>query len=83
MALEKTGYTPATLGTTKVKIGIDENGYIASGQSVAVGTKTFQINRANADNTLEDNQDVLNFFIGLVDGRGDSDTNTMSVIWEV
>lgn len=83
MSLEKTGYTSAVVGTTKAKIAIDENGYIAPSGTTAAGTKNFSINRVAAENSLTDNTDVLNFFLNLAQGRQDSLTNSMTVKWEV
>lgn len=83
MALEKTGYTAAIQGTTKVNVAIDENGYLAPEGTLAAGKKRFQINKVSAENSLVDNTDVLNFFIGLANGTADSLSNTMSVTWEV
>lgn len=83
MAFEKTGYSPANVGTTAVKIAIDENGYIAPEGTQAAGTKRLQINRVAAENDLQDNTEVLNFFLTLAQGKQDSLTNTMNVKWEV
>lgn len=83
MALEKTGYKPTIQGTTKVNIAIDDDGYIAPEGTTPAGTKSFSINKVNADNSLEDNQDVLNFFMTLANGRTDSLSNTMQVKWGV
>lgn len=83
MAMEKTGYSDAVVGTTKVKLAIDENGYIAPQGVAAAGTKNFQLNRVNADNGLVDNTDVIEFFITLANGRQDSLSNTMNVKWGV
>lgn len=82
MALAKTGYKGAVQGTTKVKVAVDENGYIAPVGTTAAGTKTISITKATAENSLQDNTDVLNFFLTLANGRQDSLTNTMSVTWE-
>lgn len=83
MALAKEGYAGAILGTTKVNVGTDENGYIAAAGTTITGQKSFSINRVNAENSLQDNQDVLNFFIGLATGTTDSISNTMQVKWGV
>ena len=83
MALEKTGYSAANIGTTKVNVAVDENGYIAGTGKTATGVKSFSINRVSAENSLQDNQDVLNFFIGLATGTTDSLSNTMQVKWGV
>lgn len=83
MAMEKAGYTDAIQGTTRVNVALDENGYLAPEGVTAAGNRSFQISKVNADNTLEDNTDVLNFFLQLANGRGDSLSNTMSVKWEV
>lgn len=83
MALQKTGYADANQGQTNVKIAIDENGYIATETAVAVSAKNFNIKQVNSENGLEDNTEVLNFFLQLAGGRADSLTNTMSVKWEV
>lgn len=81
MALAKTGYRSAYQGTTKVKVAMDADGYLAPEGTTAVGTKTIQITKAAAENSLQDNTDVLNFFLELANGRADSLTNTMSVTW--
>lgn len=83
MALEKTGYTAAIQGTTKVSVAVDDNGYIAPSGTTPAGKKTFTLKQVSADNSLADNTEVLNFFIGLVDGVSDSTTNVMSVSWNV
>lgn len=83
MGLAKTGYSDAITGTTKVNVGTDADGYIAASGTTIAGTKSFSINRVNAENTLQDNQDVLNFFIGLATGTTDSISNTMQVKWGV
>lgn len=83
MALEKTGYTSAIVGTTKVNVGTDADGYIAAAGTTVTGNKSFSINRVSAENSLQDNQDVLNFFIGLATGTTDSISNTMQVKWGV
>lgn len=83
MAMQKTGYSEAHNGTTAVKIPIDTNGYIAPAGTQAAGSKRIQINRVAAENSLEDNTEVLNFFLTLAQGQQDSLTNTMSVKWEV
>lgn len=83
MALEKTGYTAAIQGTTKVNVAVDSDGYLAPTTTPSVGTKKFQISKVSAENTLVDNTEVLNFFLNLANGQSDSLTNTMSVKWEV
>lgn len=82
MAMEKTGYTDAIQGTTRVQVALDENGYLAPEGTTAAAKRGFQI-KVNADNSLQDNTDVLNFFLQLANGRADSLTNTMQVKWEV
>jgi len=81
MALAKTGYKGAYQGTTKVRVSLDEDGYLAPTGTTAAGAKTISITKANADNSLQDNTDVLNFFLQLANGRADSLTNTMTVTW--
>lgn len=81
MALAKTGYKGAVQGTTKVKVAADQDGYLAPVGTTAAGTKTISINKAAAENSLQDNTEVLNFFLTLANGRQDSLTNTMSVTW--
>lgn len=83
MAMTKTGYSDAKIGTTAVKVPIDSNGYIAPAGVESAGTKRMQINRVAAENDLTDNTEVLNFFLTLAQGQQDSLTNTMSVKWEV
>lgn len=81
MALAKEGYTSAIRGTTKANIAIDENGYIAPEGTTPAGQKRFTLNKVNADNSLTDNTDVLNFFLNLAQGKQDSLSNQMSVTW--
>jgi len=81
MALAKTGYKGAYQGTTKVRVSLDEDGYLAPTGTTAAGAKTISITKANAENSLQDNTDVLNFFLQLANGRADSLTNTMTVTW--
>lgn len=83
MAMEKTGYSAAIQGTTRVKVPMDEQGYIAPTGTTAVGTRNFQISKVNADNSLIDNTEVLDFFLTLANGQQDSLTNTMDVKWSV
>lgn len=83
MALEKTGYTAATQGTTRVNVAMDADGYIAPAGTTPAGTKGFSINRVAAENSLEDNTEVLNFFLTLANGVQDSLSNTMQVKWGV
>lgn len=81
MALEKTGYQSAVRGTTKANIGVDENGYIAIEGTTPAGSKRFTINKVNADNSLTDNTEVLEFFMNLAQGKQDSLSNQMQVTW--
>lgn len=82
MGLAKQGYSDAIRGTTKVNIAVDENGMIVpEGDDSAVTTKRFSINKVNAENTLADNTEVLNFFLTLAQGRQDSMSNQMQVTW--
>lgn len=83
MALEKTGYSPAIQGTTKVNIAVDEDGYIVSSDATPAGTRQFTLNKVSADNSLEDNTEVLDFFLTLANGVQDSLSNTMQVKWGV
>jgi len=83
MGLAKTGYSDAIRGTTRVNVAVDENGQIAPQGGEIAGTKAFQINKANAENSLSDNTEVLNFFITLAQGVSDSMSNTMTVKWGV
>lgn len=81
MALAKTGYKSAYQGTTKVKAAVDADGYLAPEGTLAAGTKIITITKAAAENSLQDNTEVLNFFLELANGRADSLTNTMAVTW--
>ena len=83
MALAKEGYTSTIRGTTKVNVPIDSEGLIVTDTSLSVANLKFQVSAVNAENSLNDNTDVLNFFIGLANGLSDSNTNTMQVTWEV
>ena len=81
MALAKSGYRGAYQGTAKVKIALDANGQIAPEGTTAAGMGTVSISKVSAENGRVDNTDVFNFFLGLVGGRQDSDTSTMTVSW--
>lgn len=83
MALLKDGYTGATQGTTKVNVALDANGFIAPAGTTAAGNKRISINKVNAENSLQDNTDVFNFFLDLANGTSDSLSNQMQVTWEV
>lgn len=83
MALEKTGYSSAMQGTTKVKVGVDADGYLVPSGGTPEKTQTISITRVAAENSLQDNTDVLEFFISLANGAQDTLTNTMQVKWEV
>lgn len=83
MGLAKEGYTAAQQGTTAVNVGITDAGFIAVAGDTVAGTKKFQINKVAAENDLTDNTEVLNFFITLANGTGDSLSNTMQVKWGV
>lgn len=83
MAMNKEGYKAAIQGTTRVNVAVDENGYIAAPGTTATSTKSFQINKVSAENSLIDNTDVLNFFLTLANGTSDSLSNTMTVKWGV
>lgn len=83
MALEKTGYTAATQGTTRVNIAVDANGYIAPSGATVAGVKSFQVNKVSAENSLTDNTEVLEFLLSLAQGQQDSLSNTMQVKWGV
>lgn len=82
MALEKTGYKSAIQGTTKVRVPLDSDGYLAPEGTIAASTKQVSITKVAAENSLQDNTEVLNFFLTLANGRSDSLTNTMSVTWQ-
>lgn len=82
MALDKLGYKGANQGTTKIDVAINENGYIATSAQTAAGVKSIRINKVSAENSKMDNNAVAAFFIGMIGGRFDTNTNTMSVTWE-
>lgn len=83
LALEKTGYTAANQGTTKVKVGTDADGYIAPSGDTAAGARNISINKVSAENSLQDNTEVLGFFLNLANGVQDSMSNQMTVTWGV
>lgn len=83
MALAKEGYSAAIQGTTRVNVEMDENGYIAPAGTTPAGQKGFSLNKVSADNSLEDNTEVLNFILTLANGVQDSLSNTMQVKWGV
>lgn len=83
MGLGKNGYRDANQATTKVNIAVDSDGYLAPSGVVNAKFKRFSITKVAAENGLEDNTEVLGFFLGLANGRQFSDTNIMQVSWEV
>lgn len=82
MGMIKSGYNPAYVGTTSVKVPMTEAGYIAAAGETASGTKRLQINRVAAENDLADNEEVLNFILGLVKAQYDRASNQMTVRWD-
>lgn len=82
MGLAKTGYSDANQGTTRASVPIDSSGYIVDKEDAA-GTKNFTINHVNPENTLEQNTEVLNFFVGLINSETYSNTNRLQVTWTV
>lgn len=83
MALQKEGYAGAIQATTKVKVPIDDEGYLAPEGTESAGSKNISITKVAAENSLQDNTDVLAFFLDLANGTQDSLTNTMTVQWGV
>lgn len=83
MSMQKAGYINAARGTTKVKVNVNEDGNIAQRGEAVAGVKSFAISAANAENGLVQNTQLLDFFIGLVGGTADANTNKMIVTWEV
>lgn len=83
MALSRTGYSDANQGTTRASVPIDENGYIADSGTTAAGTKYFSINHINPDNSAAENNQVLNFFVGLINSEVYSSTNRLQVTWTI
>lgn len=83
MGLSKTGYSDAKQATTRVNIAVDSDGYLAPAGVLNAKNKRFSINKVAAENGLEDNTEVLEFFLELANGRQYSDTNVMQVSWEV
>lgn len=83
MALAKTGYRDAQQLTTKVSVNIDERGNIATDPDDSVGAKNYTINRANAANGLTENNQLFNFFIGMLGGTIITNSNTATVKWQV
>lgn len=83
MGLAKEGYRDAQQLTTKVKVGINEDGYIATGGEQVVGSRQISITRANAANGLTDNNKLFNFFIGMLGGQINATSNKASVTWNV
>lgn len=79
----KAGYKNALRGTAMVKIDLNEQGQIAQSEEVAVATKTFNLNVANADNDLAANEKLTALFIGWVGGTQHNATQKMRVTWEV
>lgn len=83
MALEKTGYTDAVQGTTRVNVAVDSDGYLVPPTEQGTANKKISITKVAAENSLVDNTDVLNFFLDLANGTQDSLSNTMQVTWGV
>lgn len=83
MALEKTGYIAAQKGTTKQKVMLNADGNIATEDDEVAATKYYSINQVNASNSLQDNAEVMELFLGFIGGGTDSLSNQMTVRWEV
>lgn len=84
MGLSRSGYSDALQGRTRVAVYIDENGDIATSDTTTAGTFNYSISQANPENSLADNQKLLNFFINeIAGGSTSSDTNVATVTWTV
>lgn len=84
MALEKEGYIPVQRGTTRQKVGVNDNGDLVLDGEYTKSAKFININQVNADNSLKDNVEVFNKFMSFL-GITASDplSNQMTVKWEV
>lgn len=82
MAMSKTGYTDATIGTTSAKINITTGGNIAQDGDPVTGTKNFSLKGVRAENTKAQNNEVARVFIEEIAG-GSHTENSMSVEWRV
>lgn len=83
MGLKREGYSDAIQGRTRVAVDIDAAGNIATPGTEVAGTFNFTITQANPENSLAQNTQLLEFFMSLVNGAQNSNTNIATVTWEV
>lgn len=82
MAMLKSGYKDQYTGTTSFKVAIDSDGYLTNSSDTPAGTKRISFNKVNADNDLQANEQVIDFFLGMIDAQHDQYSNQMTVRWE-
>lgn len=66
-------FATATTGSIKMLVGVNEDGYLATGSDTAVGSKAFSIAGIKADANLAQANSVFDAFIGnIAQGKHDS-----------
>ncbi len=84
MGLAKEGYKAAIHGTTTFKTPVDEQGNIINDEEdVPAGMKTIRFTRANAENSANDNYELINALVSMTGATTEALTNTFDVKWTV
>lgn len=82
MAFTKNGYKPKYVSNTDVKVNLNADGNFAQAGETVAGQKRYTLKGANIENSLEQNTEVLEAFLGIVGAGQDSLSNRASVTWE-
>lgn len=79
--LAKEGYEPAIQGITTAAIDATADGMIAGEDDTPAGTKRLAIRVANAENSLAQNNELLNIFISICGAQRQNESNKFQVTW--
>lgn len=88
MAMSKTGFADAKVGTASFKVGLGADGNIAIGSTPTAGSKRISFNTVLAEATKTGAEAVANVFLKTLPGNEfaadyDNLETTFSVKWEV
>ena len=88
MAMEKTGFTSAIVGTASFKIDLGADGNIAVGETAVGGSKRISFNTIKAEATASGAEAVADVFLKTLPGNSaeasyDNLETTFSVKWVI
>ncbi len=83
--LEKNGYKPAINGTAIMNAERDSEGYLITNTdtTIAAGSKSIRITKANADNGASDNEFLFSTLLSFTNTPYVGSTNKFDVRWVV